>query len=87
MWDELTQIAGRITYTEDNDDIIRKYDSKGMYSVQSLYVVVNFRGVVPAHIPAVWNLNIPLRIHIFLWLLSNNKLLTRDNLSKRRDFR
>jgi hypothetical protein len=24
------------------------------------------------------------RIHVFLWLLSNNKLLTRDNLRKRR---
>ena len=30
-------------------------------------------------------MSVPPRIHIFLWLLSNNKLLTRDNLSKRRD--
>jgi hypothetical protein len=28
---------------------------------------------------------IPPRIHFFLWLLSNNKLLTRDNLEKRRN--
>jgi hypothetical protein len=25
---------------------------------------------------------VPLRIHIFLWLLANNKTLTRDNIEK-----
>jgi hypothetical protein len=33
----------------------------------------------------VWKLQVPPRIHIFLWLLANNKLLTRDNLAKRRE--
>ena len=32
----------------------------------------------------VWNLRIPPRIHIFFWLLSNNKTLTRTNLAKRK---
>jgi hypothetical protein len=35
-------------------------------------------------VPSVWQLNIPPRIYIFLWLLSKNKLLTGDNLAKRR---
>lgn len=39
---------------------------------------------MPVHTPAVWKLHIPPRVHIFLWLLSKNKLLTRDNLAKRR---
>ena len=54
------------------------------YIPQSLYKIVNFRGIVPVHVPAVWHLKIPPRIHFFLWLLSKNKLLTRDNLSLRR---
>jgi hypothetical protein len=33
--------------------------------------------------PVVWKLSTSHRLHIFLWLLSNNKILTRDNLSKR----
>lgn len=33
--------------------------------------------------PVVWNLRFPPKIHIFLWLLSHNKLMTRDNLRKR----
>ena len=56
-----------------------------MYSVQSLYAVINFNGIKPVHSPAVWGLKIPPRVQVFLWLLSNNKLLTRDNLSKRKN--
>ena len=32
----------------------------------------------------IWHLKIPPRIHFFLWLLSKNEILTRDNLSLRR---
>jgi hypothetical protein len=32
----------------------------------------------------VWKIHIPSRVHIFLWLLANNKVLTRDNLAKRK---
>ena len=85
QWEDLLQIAGSIALNNDEDAIIWKFNSNGKYSVQSLYAVLSFRGVSPVHIPAVWKLNIPPRVHIFLWLLYNNKLLTRDNLQKRRD--
>jgi hypothetical protein len=32
----------------------------------------------------VWKIQVPPRIHVFLWLLANDKGLTRDNLTKRR---
>jgi hypothetical protein len=48
--------------------------------VQSLYAVVNFRGITPVFVSSVWKLNIPPRMEFLLWLLSKNKLLTRDNL-------
>jgi hypothetical protein len=32
----------------------------------------------------MWKISIPSWLHIFLWLLANNKVLTRDNLAKRR---
>ena len=58
-------------------------DNKGKYSSSSLYHVINFRGVQPVFILAVWKLRVPPKIHVFLWLLSKNKLMTRDNLRKR----
>ena len=84
LWLEVVQLASTIVFSDDEDALVCKFNSNGVYSSQSLYKIVNFRGIVPVHVPAVWHLKIPPRIHFFLWLLSKNKLLTRDNLSLRR---
>jgi hypothetical protein len=65
--------------------LIWQFQSSGVYSSQSLDSVINFRGVMLVYIPIIWKLIVPPRIHFFLWLLSKNKLLTRDNLDKRRN--
>jgi hypothetical protein len=62
--------------------MIWQYNSKGKYSVQFLYAIVNGRGV---RTPTMWKIAVPSRVHIFLWLLANNKALTRDNHAKRRN--
>lgn len=84
MWDELNYVTGSIQLSSEEDQIMWSYSSSGKYSVQSLYAVINHRGVVPVFIQAVSKLFIAPRVQFFLWLLSNNKLLTRDNLVKRR---
>lgn len=53
--------------------------------MQSLYAVINCRGVFPQYVHIVWKLVVPPRVQIFLWLVSHNKILTRDNLHKRRE--
>jgi hypothetical protein len=47
--------------------------------------LINDRGVKQIFTPVVWKITVPPRIHIFLWLLANNKTLTRDNLAKGRN--
>jgi hypothetical protein len=84
QWLELVQISGSIQFTEANDSIIWQFNSSGRYSVQSLYAVVSDRRVRQVFTPVVWKLHVPSRLHIFLWLIANNKILTRDNLTKRR---
>lgn len=63
--------------------MIWKYESKGVYSSKSLYAITKFKGVKPIYLPVVWSLKIPHRIQVFLWLFSQNKIMTRDNLRKR----
>jgi hypothetical protein len=46
--------------------------------------VVNDRGIKQIYTPVMWKIVVPSRLHIFLWLLANNKILIRDNLAKRR---
>jgi hypothetical protein len=83
QWHDLMQIASSIQLNDEDDTLIWQYTSSGRYSVQSLYAIINNRGVQQIFTPVVWKLSVPSRLHIFLWLLANNKVLTRDNLSKR----
>jgi len=85
MWFELLEIVEEVVLLEDEDQIIWSYSSNGKYSVQSLYVVINHKGITPVYVHNVWKLQIPPRVQMFLWLLSKNRTLTRDNLAKRRE--
>jgi hypothetical protein len=84
QWMEMQQIASSISFTDEPDTMIWHFNSSGRYSVQSLYGIVTDRGVRQIFTPVVWKITVPPRIHIFLWLLAKNKILTRDNLDKRR---
>jgi hypothetical protein len=72
MWDELVSLVSTIDTPDDEDALIWQFQSNGIYSFQSLYSVINFRGVTPVYVHAVWKLRIPPRVHFFLWLLSKN---------------
>jgi hypothetical protein len=85
QWYQIEQIIRSIHFSEVDDALVWELHSSGLYTSQSLYAIINFRGVTPVYIPAVWNLNVPPRVHVFLWLMYHNKLLTRDNLCKRQE--
>jgi hypothetical protein len=79
------QLASTINFSDEEDALIWKFTSNGIYSSQSLYKIVNFRGIKPIYLPSIWDLKIPPRVHFFLWLLFENKILTRDNLAKKQN--
>ena len=83
QWYQLVEIAKEITFDGDSDALIWQLENKGVYSSSSLYHVINFRGIQPLFLPAVWKLVVPPKNHVFLWLFSQNKLMTRDILRKR----
>jgi hypothetical protein len=85
QWYGLMQIANGIHINEEEDSVIWQYPTSGRYSVQTLYAIINDRGIWQIFTPVVWKLSVSSRLHIFLWLLANNKVLTRDNLSKRKN--
>lgn len=69
--------------SEEEGQLLWSFTSSGKYSVQTLHAVINHRGVVPRFISVVWKIVIPPRVQFFLWLLLDNRLLTRHNLAKR----
>jgi hypothetical protein len=82
LWGELVAIIQDLVLSDEEDQMVWKLNTSGVYSSQSLYGVLDFRGITPVFVPAVWKLNIPPRVQVFLWLISHNKVLTRDNLAK-----
>ena len=83
QWDLVVQLASTIEFKEEDDEMVWVFSSSGKYSSQSLYGVINFGGIRQIFTPAIWKILVPPRVHFFLWLLSKNKVLTRDNLVKR----
>jgi hypothetical protein len=74
QWQELLAITETIVLNTDEDQFIWAYETNGVYSSKSMYALVNFSGVTPIFLPAVWDLKIPPRIQVFLWLLYKIKL-------------
>lgn len=62
LWLEIIQLASTISFTNDEDALIWQFSSNGIYSSQSLYRVINFRGILPVYVPAVWHLKVPPRV-------------------------
>jgi hypothetical protein len=53
MWWDLCSIVEGTILTEDEDHIMWSYTSHGTYYVQSLYAVINYRGIFPVFTHAV----------------------------------
>ena len=56
LWLEVVQLASTIVFSDDEDTIsMLQFASPTLmeYIPQSLYKIVNFRGIVPVHVPAV----------------------------------
>ncbi|KAL6882131.1 hypothetical protein ACP4OV_011603 [Aristida adscensionis] len=54
-------VLSTISLTDQEDAVIWQYHSSSIYSVQSLYKIVTFRGVQPVYTPAVWKNKVPPR--------------------------
>jgi hypothetical protein len=78
------QIDSSIQFSDEDDAIAWQYQSSGKYYVQTLYFIINNRGVKQAFTPVMWKIPVPSKLHVFLQSLANNKVLTRDNLAKRK---
>jgi hypothetical protein len=71
LWYELQDIARSICYSEEPDAIIWNLNSSGKYSLQSLYAVINDRGVKQVFSPVMWKILVPPRIHVLRMIRSS----------------
>lgn len=78
-----SDLAVDFPLSSEVDSIAWRWNNGRKFSVHSGYNFLIFGGVIDRRISQLWKLKIPLRIKIFMWLASKNRVLTTDTLSKR----
>ena len=81
-WLDLVNEIYNYPFDNSQDVISWKCNKNGVFSTRSVYdsLTSNDQGISFNHI---WKARIPHRIKVFMWLLENNAVLTKDNLLKK----
>lgn len=70
-------------FGEEPDKVCWKLEKNNQFSVKSVYNGLTRNDAGPYH-KRIWKGKIPPKIKFFMWLLTNDAILTRDNLLKRK---
>ena len=81
-WLDLVNDIYNYPFDNSQDVISWKCNKNSVFSTRSMYdsLTSNDQGISFNHI---WKARIPHRIKVFMWLLENNDVLTKDNLLKK----
>jgi len=82
-WNKILNDMSKYDFTPDDDVVLWKFGNLGKFSVISVYNAMASNDSGPYH-KKIWKGKIPAKIKIFLWLMMNNAVLTKDNLLKRK---
>lgn len=83
QWDSLLLAVKKIQLIDTVDIVKWRLSPKGLFTVKSMYNALTLNDLGSYH-KEVWKSKILAKIQIFLWLVLNNAILTKDNLVKRK---
>jgi hypothetical protein len=79
----LLDIVFRYSLNSDKDYARWDWEKSGIFSVKSTYKHL-CRHDYGLNFSRIWKAKLPLKIKIFMWLVIQNSILTKDNLGKRK---
>ena len=82
-WNSILHFISSFSFTHSYDRLAWKWEVSGFFSVRSIYRILNFRGVCFPNPMIWWQLPLPYKIQIFMWLLARNRILTKHNLCRK----
>ena len=82
QWDEVNRKVLSFPFPMSLDKVTWKWSPKGVFTVKSTYDRL-FTNSVGEPFNRIWKAKLPYKIKIFLWLIENGTLLTKDNMVKR----
>ena len=79
---QLRDMISSLALSQEKDTPKWCWDGRGIYTVKSMYS--HLCDSIPKNQHAnLWKAKLPLKIKIFMWLIENDAILTRDNLARR----
>lgn len=82
-WDHIWNATISFQLQEDKDRIIWRFEKNKRFSVKSLYNALTSNDDGQSF-RIIWKGKAPYKIKIFMWLVANGAILTKDNLLKRK---
>lgn len=82
-WQKIQNKSRAFILCDEKDIIKWKWGKLDNFSVRSVYEALT-RHDTGCIFKAIWKANIPNKIKIFLWLMENNAVLTKDNMIRRK---
>lgn len=77
---DLAQLIPFYNFSTKHEGGIKwRWTVSGGFSCASVYKIMHQTGVLSTD-QAIWKLKIPMKVKVFLWLMSGNKILTQDIL-------
>jgi predicted DNA-binding transcriptional regulator len=82
-FNSICNMVGKISLSLDRDKLRWRLSESGQFKTSEVYSWLTFRGVTDSSADIWWTLPIPLKVKVFMWLVTQNKILTKHNLVKR----
>jgi zinc-binding in reverse transcriptase len=76
-------MVGKISLSLDRDKLRWRLSESGKFTTSEVYNWLTFREVTDSSADIWWTLPIPLKVKVFMWFVTQNKILTKHNLVKR----
>ncbi|GJX69578.1 RNA-directed DNA polymerase, eukaryota, reverse transcriptase zinc-binding domain protein [Tanacetum coccineum] len=83
LFSDLLQLAGSVVLTEHNDSWKWSLDISKGFSVASARFLIDSHTLDTGSSATRWNNNIPIKVNVFLWRLTFNKLPTKINFDRK----
>jgi hypothetical protein len=79
---ELASRLNGLVLSEERDKVLWKWSNNKKLSVKSVYSFLS-RDEYGSPYARIWRAKIPKKIKIFIWLIEQNAILTKDNMIKK----
>jgi hypothetical protein len=83
-WNNLLELLSSVDLTEGRDVVFWTLDRSRKYSARSLYRFMTNGGVTDSRMMIIWKCSIPLKVKIFLWMATHDRIQCAVQLKKKK---